>query len=276
MSGAQRPDTNIIMSTEIKEYWNQRAKQAAESPTATTDDVHLRNLEVRTFVEAIQRLGLPDGSTVVDVGCGDGFTTLHVAEQLPKLKFAGVDYSEEMIATAHRRLADISARLGSPVVFRVGDATALEGLFPAGSLDVVLTDRCLINLTSPEAQYDALGQIHALLKPGGSHFAIENFTSGQEALNQSRAALGLNEIPVRWHNLFFNEDDFLTKMRALHSKVEIVNFSSAYYYATRVIYSKYCQMRGEVPDYQHEIHQLAVQLPPMGAFSPIKLAVMIK
>lgn len=264
------------MSIDIKEYWNQRAKQAAESPTATTDDVHLRNLEVRTFVESIQRLNLPDGSTVVDVGCGDGFTTLHVAEQLPKLKFAGVDYSEEMIATAHHRLTDMSGCLGSPVDFRVGDATALEGLFPAGTLDVVLTDRCLINLTSPEAQYDSLSQIHSLLKPGGTHLAIENFTSGQDQLNQTRKALGLKEIPIRWHNLFFNEDDFLAKMRALYSKVEIVNFSSAYYYATRVIYSKFCQMRGETPDYQHEIHQLAVYLPPMGAFSPIKLAILTK
>jgi ubiquinone/menaquinone biosynthesis C-methylase UbiE len=264
------------MSTDIKEYWNQRAKQAAESPTATTDDIHLRNLEVRTFVESIQRLNLPDGSTVVDVGCGDGFTTLHVAEQLPKLKFAGVDYSEEMITTAHRRLAEMSGRLHGPVDFRVGDATALEGLFPAGTLDVVLTDRCLINLTSSEAQYDSLRQIYSLLKPGGCHLAIENFTSGHEELNQSRKALGLKEIPVRWHNLFFKEEEFLAKMQALYQKVEIINFSSAYYYATRVIYSKYCQMRGEEPDYQHEIHQLGVHLPPMGTFSPIKLAVMIK
>lgn len=264
------------MSTDIKEYWNQRALQAAESPTATTDDVHLRNLEIRTFVETIRGLNLSDDSTVVDVGCGDGFTTLNVAEQLPKLKFAGVDYSEAMIATAHRRLADLAGRLSRPVEFKVGDATALEGVFPAGSLDVVLTDRCLINLTSPRAQYDALAQIHALLKPGGSHLAIENFTNGQEALNQARTALGLKEIPVRWHNLFFNQDDFVAKMGALYRKVEIIDFSSAYYYATRVIYSKYCQMRGETPDYQHEIHQLSVDLPPMGAFSPIKLAILTK
>lgn len=264
------------MSTAIKDYWNQRARQAAESPTATTDDIHLRELEIRTFTEAIQRLNLPDDSAVVDVGCGDGFSTLQIAERLPKLRFTGVDYSEAMIATAQRRAADMAGRLGRPVEFRVGDATALEGLFPAGSLDVVLTDRCLINLTSPEAQYDAIRQLHTLLKPGGRYLAIENFTSGQEELNRTRAALGLKEIPVRWHNLFFREDEYLAKMRTHYRQVEIVNFSSAYYYATRVIYSKYCQMRGEEPDYRHEIHQLAVQLPPMGAFSPIKLAILTK
>ncbi len=264
------------MSTAIKDYWNQRARQAAESPTATTDDVHLRELEIRTFSEAIQRLNLPDNSAVVDVGCGDGFSTLQIAGRLPKLKFTGVDYSEAMIATAQRRQADMAERLGGPVEFRVGDATALEGMFPAGSLDAALTDRCLINLTSPEAQYDAIRQIHSLLKPGGCYLAIENFTNGQEELNRTRAALGLKEIPVRWHNLFFREEEFLAKMRALYRQVEVVNFSSAYYYATRVIYSKYCQMRGEEPDYRHEIHQLAVQLPPMGAFSPIKLAMLTK
>jgi len=56
--------------------------------------------------------------------------------------------------------------------------------------------------------------------------------------------------------------------------VEVKDFSSTYYFATRVIYSKMCQMRMEEPDYHHEIHQLAVQLPWTGKFSPIRMVVM--
>jgi hypothetical protein len=41
-----------------------------------------------------------------------------------------------------------------------------------------------------------------------------------------------------------------------------------------VIYAAMCQMRGETPDYHHEIHQLAVKLPWIGQFSPVRMAVM--
>lgn len=264
------------MSTAIKEYWDQRALLAAESPSATTDDVHLRGLEIRTLTEVIQGFGPPTDSVVIDVGCGDGFSTLRIAERFPDLRFMGVDYSEAMIATARSRLAEATGHLGKRVEFRVGDAATVGGLFPCGSAEVVMTDRCLINLPSANAQYEAIREIHSLLRVGGRYLAIENFTSGQDELNRLRAAIGLREIPVRWHNLYFREDEFLAKTQALFKQVEIVDFSSAYYYATRVIYSKYCQIRGEEPNYQHEIHQLAVQLPPIGAFSPIKLAILTR
>ncbi len=81
---------------------------------------------------------------------------------------------------------------------------------------------------------------------------------------------------MRWHNLFFKEDEFVETLQPLYADIKIVNFSSAYYYATRVIYSKYCQMLGVEPDYRHELHQLAVDLPPFGMFSPIKLAILTK
>jgi hypothetical protein len=55
---------------------------------------------------------------------------------------------------------------------------------------------------------------------------------------------------------------------------EFKEFSSAYYLATRVIYSAMCQIRGETPDYRHEIHRLAVNLPWFGSFSPIRLSIM--
>lgn len=256
------------MSSEIKQYWEERARAAAENPTATTDDIYLRELEIRTFSDHIRNLNLPAGARVLDVGCGDGFSTTRIAAEFPSLQFTGVDYSGNMIATAKRRQGNVT--------FQVGDATQVGTAFASGTMDVVMTDRCLINLDSPQSQYDAIQHIHKLLKPGGHYLAIENFQSGQSELNRTRQSMGLKEIPVRWHNLFFDEDEFLSRTRSLFQFVEIQNFSSAYYYATRVIYSKYCQVRGEEPDYRHEIHQLAVELPPMGAFSPIKLALLNK
>jgi hypothetical protein len=66
-------------------------------------------------------------------------------------------------------------------------------------------------------------------------------------------------------------------MAATHfDEVNISDFSSSYYFATRVIYSKMCQMRSEKPDYDHDIHRLAIDLPDAGCFSPIRVAVLRK
>lgn len=254
----------------IKEYWEQRARENADSPQATTDDVYLRKLEISTLVDTIKKLSLPENSSVLDVGCGDGYTTLHVAQELSGLSFLGVDYSENMIKSARQRLA-AEAGMTERVSFKVGDATRLEEACGSDTFDIVTTDRCLINLPSLEAQQQAIAQIAERTKPGGFYIAIENFIEGQNSMNAMRHAVGLPDIPIRWHNLFFSEADFVGAADPFFTEINFKDFSSSYYFATRVIYSAMCQMRGEKPDYQHEIHQLAVKLPWTGQFSPIRM-----
>lgn len=256
----------------IKDYWETRAKENDNSPRATTNDVYLRRLEISTLVETITELALPEDSTVLDVGCGDGYTTLHVAAQLPQLRFLGVDYSENMIHTAQQAAAqpDLAAR----IEFKVGDATNLKAACADQTFAVVTTDRCLINLSSLENQAKAIAEIAEHTRPGGYYLAIENFVEGQDNMNAQRQAVGLPDIPIRWHNFFFKEAEFLAAAEPFFELVRFKDFSSSYYYATRVIYSAMCQMRGEQPDYEHEIHQLAIKLPWAGQYSPIRMAVL--
>lgn len=262
------------MSEKIKQYWDERAKENPETVTGTTNDVYLRELEIKTFVRAIAALAAGDGLTVLDIGCGDGYTTINIARHFPDVSFTGVDYSESMVANADRKLEREPA---TNVTFSVADATRIAETFPAESFDVILTDRCLINLDSDEKQYDSIRQISELLKPGGHYIGIENFMEGQENLTAARASMGLPEIPVRWHNLFFVEHGFTSNVSNWFSQITFDDFSSAYYYTTRVLYSAMCHERGEEPDYQHDIHRRAVDLPPIGKnFSPIRLFVLRK
>jgi ubiquinone/menaquinone biosynthesis C-methylase UbiE len=258
---------------DIKNYWEERAKQNANSPRATTDDVYLRKLELSTIVDTITELPLPENSRVLDVGCGDGYTTLHVADALPKLRFLGVDYSENMIRTARQQLATQGGMTGR-VAFKVGDAANLKEACGDDTFEIVMTDRCLINLTSLESQTQAIAQIAEHTRSGGYYIAIENFVEGQDNMNASRRAVGLPDIPVRWHNRFFKQAEFVAAAEPFFDEIRFQDFSSSYYFATRVIYSAMCQMRGEQPDYEHEIHQLAVKLPWTGQFSPIRMVVL--
>jgi hypothetical protein len=74
--------------------------------------------------------------------------------------------------------------------------------------------------------------------------------------------------------LYFREREFVQSSERFFEVIEFADFASSYYFATRVVYSKMCQMRGEKPDYQHDIHKLAVDLPPFGQFCPIRMAIL--
>ena len=255
----------------IRQYWEERAREYAASPGATTDDIYLRELEILTIIQTLHGINMLSG-TVLDVGCGDGHSTLAVAKALPNLSFLGVDYSEGMINLAQQKLCDFH-QLKARVSFVVGDVTDLGQICGDSSYDLILSDRCLINLESAPIQAHAIHEIAKHTKEGGYYIAIENFIEGHENMNRARYSVGLREIPVRWHNLYFSEKEFIGTVQNFFNILEFKDFSSSYYFATRVIYSKMCQMRGENPDYQHEIHQLAIHLPWFGQFSPIRMVV---
>ncbi len=263
------------MKEEIKKYWDDRAKQYLSEPAATTDDVYLRELEFITLVQTLNEIDVPADGSVLDVGCGDGYSTLSLAKEFPRFTFIGIDYSENMIETARNRL-ESQPQLCDRVEIATGDVTELGQVCGDSLYDVIISDRCLINLESAESQSDAIAQIAEHTRLGGYYIAVENFIEGHENMNRARVAVGLPEIPVRWHNLYFKEDEFLHHAERFFRDVVFKDFSSSYYFATRVIYSAVCLMRGEEPDYEHEIHQLSVHLPWVGHFSPIRMAVMRK
>ena len=69
----------------------------------------------RPFFDLLSRVELADPQTIVDLGCGPGTLTAHLAQRWPGAAVVGLDSSPEMIAAAQR--------LGAPVRFAVADAT---------------------------------------------------------------------------------------------------------------------------------------------------------
>ena len=256
------------MTTDIRQYWDDRARAAAGKPSATTDDVYLRNLESMVLLDELQSILGERVIRVLDVGCGDGKTTLDLAQRFPSASFLGIDFSPEMIASAKTLASSCSC---PDLHFEVGDARALRDVVGNSKFDVILTNRCLINIVDREQQWSALKEFAAALKPGGAYLGTENFLGGQDNLNALRRILGLPQIEIRWHNIYFKEAEFLTYARTAFRTVELINFSSSYYFITRCVYSALCKQENKPIDYNHPIHEVAVKVPPFGDFSPIKL-----
>ena len=258
----------------IKNYWNERAKIAStkqDSPQATTDDIYLRVLESNTLSAAISSIK-KDDLKILDIGCGDGLTTCELLKNKKVQSVMGVDFSAEMIEIANRRKVHLQSE---KILFKVGDVLKLNP-DSLGYFDLVITNRCLINLENWEDQKLAINNIYQLLNKGGAYFATENFINGHNNMNKLRKSIQLSEIPVRWHNYFYDESKYFEYVNSLFHEVEIDNFASSYYFITRSVYSKYAEVTGLPIDYNHKLHEIAVNFPTFGDFSPLKFIKHVK
>lgn len=258
--GTRDPDS-------IREYWDEQARAYRTDPRATTQDYWMREIEIRAIGDMLA--DLPVGARVLDIGCGNGFSTLRLLERFPHLSFVGGDYSTPMIEMARASQAQLSPALRPQISFQVMDVTSLSNC--DGTFDAVVSDRCLINLVSLDAQRQALERIAASLLPRGLYVAVENFVDGQNNLNAARSAQGLTPIPIRWHNLFLDPETFTESAGRWFDYITHQHISSTYYLVTRVVYSKLCQLEGRDPDYDHPIYEIATKLPICGNYGPIKL-----
>jgi ubiquinone/menaquinone biosynthesis C-methylase UbiE len=143
-----------------------------------------------------------------------------------------------------------------------------------GAFDIVVTERCLINLRGPADQAVAIGELARVLRPGGHYICIEAFMDGLELLNAAREQLGLPPNHPPAHNVWFETDWFQeTVQRHLRRRDSTElgapsNFLSSHYFISRVVYPAIT--RREIL-YNTEFVKFFSFLPPIGEYSPIQL-----
>lgn len=112
---------------------------------------------VRDFYGVARRLDLVGGETVLDLACGPGTLTHHLAEAVgPTGLVIGADLSPPMLARAARAVR------AENTVFVRADAMALP--LQDGALDAVCCSLCLQLVPDLDT---ALAQIARVLRPGG-------------------------------------------------------------------------------------------------------------
>jgi S-adenosylmethionine-diacylgycerolhomoserine-N-methlytransferase len=72
----------------------------------------------------IDGLDVPEGGSVLELGCGTGRNIVLAARRYPQARFYGLDISAEMLETARANL--LSERLGTRALLARGDATDFD------------------------------------------------------------------------------------------------------------------------------------------------------
>lgn len=253
---------------DIKQFWNDQAKKNTGSSLATSPDTIAFEMELEQMKQII-----PAGSRVLDVGCGNGIKGIELAKEI-EFDYYGMDYSAEMIRQAKQLSGRSAGLLKGRVHFFEGDVLD-KNCLQNGPFDIVMSDRCLINLKTMENQVLAVRHIHSVLKKNGIYFMFENSVQSLENLNRVRRNFSLPDIKVRWHNFYIDEHRLFPEIRDLFSLTETVSFASTYYLVSRTL-NALLTPPGQEVNYMSEINKLSARLPALGDFSPLKLFILKK
>lgn len=225
----------------IRDHWDAQALNFdLQEAVVTLRDPNQRRLEIDVLLQY-----LPRNQRILDVGCGTGYSTAIFSRYAASI--LGIDVSAAMIERARQTHGDLRN-----VEFLVADILDLK--LPRGDFDVVISQRCLINLGTWENQQTAISNIAQVLKPGGMFLLQEGTRQGRARLNETRELLGLESMPRVPFNEDFDETQLWPFLRKYFEIVEVRRFG-LYDFVSRVVHPLLVSP-GE-PEYVSKINEVA-------------------
>lgn len=256
-------------------HYRKEAEQEGVAGTSTMRDLTTRANEIeaiRSIVTYLTRQAKPV-TNLLDLGCGNGYLLSLLSQEFPELDLEGLDYTPELIDIARARSIE-------DCKIEQGDVRCLP--FDDARWDMVVTERCIINVMDRDEQAKSFSEVARVLDTGGYYLCIEGFTDGLAELNEARAELGLPPNVQPYHNLWFDKEWFLETIGRHFDVVDTeaageglppTNFLSSHYFISRALYP--AVTRADIVYNTHLVRFFSF-LPPMGCYSPIQLYLLRK
>jgi SAM-dependent methyltransferase len=277
---------NKAYDTVVEHHYQGVADEHGLSSTSTMADEITRQTETEAIVKFVGEClrkrtaeGITAPATILDVGCGNGYTLQVLLNRHSQHRYVGVERSDSL-----RHLAESRFTGSENVVIRSGDVRD-EAFVPEGSVDILVCQRVIINLLDPEDQLLALNNVvKAVASPrqgqsGGCLLFIEAFQSSLLNLNKARSEFDLPPIPPAHHNLYLPDGFFqrpdLTPIRS-GKDLPPTNFLSTHYYSTRVLHAL-CTQSKSLKRNSEFVRFCSQALHPFaGDYSPLRLYMLEK
>jgi len=242
---------------DIKNHWSDWAETYGVNLRATTKTSTAKAMEIDAFARVFNRIIATGANpkSILEVGCGNGHNCLSLAKQFEAMRFRGVDFIPEMVASAQQAQAEEGIDEGR---LSFAEDNVLELNAVEDKYDIIYSDRCLINLNTDELQMQAITSLCDHLDAGGHLLMIENSQQTYARQNQARELLGLKPRKPAEFNHFFDDDVLIPHLKSLGMEiVEVEDFISLHDLMLYVFVP--LMNEGEV-DYEHPLVQAATQL----------------
>lgn len=205
----------------------------------------------------------PEKARILDVGCGNGHLLASLWDHAAGAELGGLEFVQDLVELAQtRNLPGLEVRLGD----------MRESKFYPENLDIIITERSVINLLEWEWQRKAFENISHALKPGGHYIMVESFQETWAEMNRARVECGLAEIPISSHNRYLKLGaiDVLASLNLRKiAGVESVHGLSSHFFLSRIFQHLFTEGSGR-PASERVWQFFGEALPnDTGQYSPI-------
>lgn len=141
----------------------------------------------------LDELGLEPGMVVCDLGCGNGYHTLRIAERVgPEGKVFAVDVQPQMLSMLRRR----AEKAGLDNIERIV-GTVADPRLPPSSCDLILLVDVYHELSYPEL---ILAAVRAALRPGGRVALVEFRAEDPDVPIKPLHKMSKEQIRLEWES----------------------------------------------------------------------------
>ncbi len=243
---------------EIKQHWNNWAKEFELDIRATTKTRTIKELEISALYRAFKKTSFftQNECKVLEVGCGNGHNCFFLSDLLPKFNFTGVDFIPKMISSA-KKIKKTNHKYSNMKFFEGNIIELDKNTNLEDKYHIVFTNRCLINLNTHNLQLEALEQLYNKTAEGGYIILLENIEQPYSRQNQLRTSVGLEKRTPDKFNLFINEPKFIAHAEQKLNLIHTENFASLH---DIVLYVLVPMINNGKVDYEHPIVSATTKL----------------
>lgn len=228
-------------------FWLDRFKKNKDH-LVCSKDIRLNNFENDFMVKNIKK-----NKSILEIGCGNAVLLKKLISKKPKY-YLGTEFVKEL--TEHNKKTIKKKN----IFFDNLDMTLVNKKSFNKKFDYIISKRAVQNVLSKKLQLKSIDNLGFFLKKEGKMLLMESSINAQKNINKFRKIFNLHKIIPPWHNLFL-DDNLIKKYKFKSVKlIKIENFSSSFYFVTRIIYAAYAKFKNEKVNFINPLNLIATLL----------------